>query len=157
MKVDTCLEWEMQPRSSHRTFFHELLASTDTFNRKPIHSIWSNDAECLCCGDGGMLLLCDFCPASYHLECAGVEQVEVVFLSMLLCSCYPDTFFSGSSSPVDMPTPHLLQMFQNSSRVQQLSLQVTDYNFTQISFIICTRADARIAHFPFAKTANLTT
>jgi hypothetical protein len=79
MKVDTCLEWQMQPQSSHRAFLHELLASTDTFNRKPIQSSWSNDAECLCCGDGGMLLLCDFCPASYHLECAGVEKVEVVF------------------------------------------------------------------------------
>ena len=48
---------------------------------------WSNDAECLCCGDGGMLLLCDFCPASYHLECAGIEQVLLIFLPPLYKCC----------------------------------------------------------------------
>jgi hypothetical protein len=31
--------------------------------------------HCQCCGDGGNLLLCDICPAAYHLKCLGLKKV----------------------------------------------------------------------------------
>jgi hypothetical protein len=40
-----------------------------------MQSNWSHDDACMACGDGGELLLCDMCPAAYHLECIGAGQV----------------------------------------------------------------------------------
>jgi hypothetical protein len=31
-----------------------------------------NEDECAACGDGGELLLCDGCPAAFHLFCVGL-------------------------------------------------------------------------------------
>ena len=72
------------------TLLYHLIpgGQTDPFSRKPMQTSWSNDAECLACGDGGLLLLCDVCPASYHLECAGIEQVA--FIVVLRSICYSD-------------------------------------------------------------------
>ena len=44
-------------------------------SRKPMQNSWSHDDACMACGDGGELLLCDLCPAAYHLECIGAGQV----------------------------------------------------------------------------------
>ena len=33
-----------------------------------------NVDECSICSDGGMLVCCDYCPKSYHLECLGLEE-----------------------------------------------------------------------------------
>lgn len=112
---------------SHFITSFSCLELTYSFIRKPMQSNWSNEAECLSCGDGGMLLLCDFCPASYHLECAGIEQVTLIVHSKLCYFCHfvrSSTILAGSCSPVVMSTPLLLQMWQKISRVQQVPLQV---------------------------------
>ena len=89
MKVATCHVWPMRPPFLQRALLYHLIpgVQTDAFSRKPMQTSWANDAECLACGDGGLLLLCDLCPASYHLECAGVEQVAfIVVLRSICCS-----------------------------------------------------------------------
>lgn len=34
-----------------------------------------NEDHCLCCWDGGDLICCDFCPASYHQACLGLDAI----------------------------------------------------------------------------------
>ena len=34
-----------------------------------------HDDDCFVCQDGGLLIMCDFCPKAYHLEC--VERTEL--------------------------------------------------------------------------------
>jgi hypothetical protein len=41
-----------------------------------MQSNWTHDDVCMACGDGGELLLCNMCPAAYHLECIGAEKVR---------------------------------------------------------------------------------
>jgi len=56
-------------------FAARVADATPIFARKPMQSNWSHDDACMACGDGGELLLCDMCPAAYHLECIGAGQV----------------------------------------------------------------------------------
>jgi hypothetical protein len=37
---------------------------------------WTHDDICLACGDGGELLMCNLCPAAYHLKCIGAKEVR---------------------------------------------------------------------------------
>ncbi|KAJ7544012.1 hypothetical protein O6H91_09G061600 [Diphasiastrum complanatum] len=37
---------------------------------------YEHQDECLVCWDGGLLLCCDGCPASYHAECLGVSDAQ---------------------------------------------------------------------------------
>eukprot|EP00743_Colponemidia_sp_Colp-15_P009739 GILK01010659.1.p1 GENE.GILK01010659.1~~GILK01010659.1.p1 ORF type:complete len:604 (-),score=84.44 GILK01010659.1:166-1836(-) len=53
--------------------FHVGLEFSSPFYKPIDHT--ENEDECAECGIGGDLLCCDGCPASYHLKCAGVEEV----------------------------------------------------------------------------------
>jgi len=132
------------------------LACTDKFSRKPMHTSRSNDAEWLCCGDGGMLLLCDFCPASYHLECAGIEQVVFIF-PLPLYKCCAITF------PAQVPArqwmcPHhtCVGCGKKAHECSNCLFRLLLHDFPLSIFIIVTRADARIVLFHFVKTVNPT-
>eukprot|EP00742_Colponemidia_sp_Colp-10_P004974 GILJ01005315.1.p1 GENE.GILJ01005315.1~~GILJ01005315.1.p1 ORF type:complete len:592 (-),score=78.50 GILJ01005315.1:248-2023(-) len=52
---------------------HVGLEFTSPFYKPIDHT--ENEDECAECGVGGDLLCCDGCPASYHLKCAGVDEV----------------------------------------------------------------------------------
>ncbi|XP_010270326.1 PREDICTED: uncharacterized protein LOC104606694 [Nelumbo nucifera] len=43
--------------------------------RKKYHSSQQSDAVCFVCHFGGMLILCDYCPSSYHLSCIDLKDV----------------------------------------------------------------------------------
>jgi hypothetical protein len=51
--------------------------SAPIYAAKPMQSSWSHDDVCMACGDGGQLLLCNLCPAAYHLECIGAHQAPI--------------------------------------------------------------------------------
>ena len=132
---------------------------------------WSNDAECLCCGDGGMLLLCDFCPASYHLECAGIEQVLLIFLPPLYKCCaitfpaqvparkwmcphhHPSRATVRKTYPKNLPPKSAFRSLTNAATA---SSGYCSMIFSLSVFITFTRADVRIVLFHFVKTANPT-
>ncbi|KAJ6803657.1 uncharacterized protein M6B38_189280 [Iris pallida] len=42
---------------------------------KSDYSIYTSDAICSVCHDGGSLVLCDHCPSSFHLDCVGLKDV----------------------------------------------------------------------------------
>lgn len=49
---------------------------------------YANENHCLHCWDGGDLVMCDFCPASYHPSCLGFKDAdEITRLSKLGWSC----------------------------------------------------------------------
>ncbi len=55
-----------------RSFLNDIFC---VFFRRPMRENWTHDDFCLACGDGGELLMCNLCPAAYHLECIGAKKV----------------------------------------------------------------------------------
>jgi hypothetical protein len=60
---------------------------------------WTHDDICMACLDGGQLLLCNLCPAAYHLKCIGAKKVQdlcslirTVF-SYFICDAAPSLLF----------------------------------------------------------------
>lgn len=68
-----------------------------------------NTDNCCLCNQGGSLLCCDGCPASYHLRCIG-EQAKSLPEGEWLC---PECALCGRgvcnppTPPVDVPHPSL--------------------------------------------------
>ena len=50
---------------------NNLVTSLQRAGRDYDHQDW-----CQVCADGGSLVMCDWCPCAYHLECLGVEEVS---------------------------------------------------------------------------------
>ena len=148
-------------------------------DRKPMQSNWSHDDVCMACGDGGQLLLCNLCPAAYHLECIGADQVQhpVPPISLLLCQC-PNSRYPPLQIPAGVwkcahhaccvcekksqdcsnclfrhrpPPPPTVIACSSSPRARSRPLH------SETTVPLDTRADAKIAHARSAKTANLTT
>ena len=110
------------------TLLYHLIpgGQTDPFSRTPMQTSWSNDAECLACGDGGLLLLCDLCPASYHLECAGIEQVA--FIVVLRSICYSD-FTSAITCLAQVPARQWLCAHHTCSECGKKARECSDCLF----------------------------
>jgi len=56
----------------------EFAASAKPMKRKTLRAgvDYDNEDLCLSCWDGGDLMCCDFCPASYHSQCLTAEQLK---------------------------------------------------------------------------------
>jgi len=102
---------------SFRSFLNDVFCD---FSRIPMRENWTHDDLCLACGDGGELLLCNICPAAYHLKCIGAKKVQRCFSSIktfttLLCPCSFTRFFllfEHEHPPPHhpLPTPTCLQV-----------------------------------------------
>jgi hypothetical protein len=123
----------------------------------------------MACGDGGELLLCNLCPASYHLECIGAHQVRLsvmnyLFLSLnarafscrfqLVVGRAPTTFaVSARKRPKIAATVSSGSSSQLVSCARHISRAVM---LSRIKFN-CFFSDARCVRVHSAKTANPTT
>jgi SWI/SNF-related matrix-associated actin-dependent regulator of chromatin subfamily A member 5 len=65
-----------------------------TFQRRESRQIagrdYSNEDICQVCGDGGDLVLCDFCPVACHLQCVGLDEAPANWYSCphhTCCEC----------------------------------------------------------------------
>jgi hypothetical protein len=87
---------------------YDFICSGPRVCRKPMQSNWSHDDACMACGDGGELLLCDMCPAAYHLECIGAGQVGHTTQSHLLLITIASSFYLGAFWSLGVPPSFLL-------------------------------------------------
>lgn len=55
---------------------------------------------CRLCGDGGHLLLCESCPAAFHLECMGMDKVRRVWR-------WPHGLLFESTAAIAHPKAHV--------------------------------------------------
>ena len=70
----------------------KLYSKTSKSKRKPRPKAgvdFQNDDYCGHCWDGGDLVLCDFCPAAFHLECMGLSKKYILPPHSLLPSPPP--------------------------------------------------------------------
>eukprot|EP00941_MAST-03F_sp_MAST-3F-sp1_P000145 g145.t1 len=64
-------------KNSKRENAREMAAQmARTTTRQIAGRDFDHDDFCLICLDGGTLVLCDHCPAAYHLECLGLTEID---------------------------------------------------------------------------------
>ena len=74
----------------------------ETLLRGIAATLWQEDSsdECAICTDGGELIMCSYCPQSFHGQCLGLSEEEV----MSLPAHYRCPTCSGNPMPMQPPT-----------------------------------------------------
>lgn len=104
-------------------------------NKKPQHPYYKrpgrghNRNVCDCCSEGGDLICCDRCPASFHLGCQYVLSTvnKIFFAAMIYIFCaiiYSDPPLSEEDIPIGIWLCHMCQMLQNQRKTNATKLNV---------------------------------